>query len=72
MFGDPRANQMDLYEGDPTVWMRALRDHTYQGRSIPEGTPYLAHEALVETIENCGLARREPAPPKATRPEPSR
>jgi hypothetical protein len=62
---------MPLY-GDtlPTVWIRALRDHTYEGRSVPAGTIYLAHEHIVETIESTGLGRREPAPMRATRTTP--
>lgn len=52
----------------PTVWMKALRDHTYESRAVPEGSVYLAHEEMVETIEILGFAKREPPPAKARRP----
>jgi hypothetical protein len=58
---------MGLYEGKPTVWMRALRATQYDYRPIREGDPYLVHEYMVETIESLGLGRREPAPLKLTR-----
>lgn len=48
--------------GIPTVWMRALRWHTYHGRPQGEGDVYLAHEEEVENIENLKFARRLPPP----------
>lgn len=53
---------------DATVWMVALRYHTYEGKPVDEGDFYLAHEDMVETIE-CVLrwARRDTPPPRAPR-----
>jgi len=55
---------------DPTVWMRALRWHTYLGRSINEGDFYLAHPDIVETLEaSCHrFSVRVPPPERPTRP----
>lgn len=56
---------------DATVWMRALKAHTYEGKPQDEGDIYLAHEEMVETIEILKMATREAAPPKARRePQP--
>jgi hypothetical protein len=66
---------MASYNGkEPTVWMRSLRWHTYEGKPQEEGALYLAHEEMVETIEKVlKFAVREPPPPRAVRPttEPS-
>ena len=52
----------------PTVWMRALRFHTYQGRPHDEGDVYQAHEDMVETIEQVlKFAVRDIPPPQLTR-----
>jgi hypothetical protein len=52
----------------PTVWMRSIRFHTYENRPQPEGSYYLAHEHMVETIEAVlKFAVRDIAPPKAVR-----
>lgn len=51
----------------PTVWMRALRYHTYHGRKQEEDSIYLAHEHEVENIENLKFAKREDPPPRARR-----
>jgi hypothetical protein len=54
---------------DPTVWMKALRFHTYLGRPINEGDCYLAHEEMVETIETAlKFAVRIDPPKRAVRP----
>lgn len=60
-YGAPRTRK------DPTVWMRALRAHTYHGRPQTEGDIYLAHEEEVENIINLKFAVREPPPPRAVR-----
>jgi hypothetical protein len=52
---------------DATVWMRTLRDHTYEGKPQTEGSIYLAHEEMVETIETLKMAVREKAPERAVR-----
>ena len=52
---------------NPTVWMRSIRDHRYQGRMHPEGGIFLCHEEEVENIETLKFAVREPPPPRATR-----
>jgi len=51
----------------PTVWLRAMRDHTYHGRSIAEGDVYLAHEEEVENILNLKFSIRDTPPPTAQR-----
>lgn len=59
---------MSLYVGEPTVWMRAIRWHTYDGVPQPDGAYYLAHEEMVETIEKVlKFAVRDEAPPQAAR-----
>jgi hypothetical protein len=50
---------------DATVWMRALKDHTYHGRPQAEGDCYLAVSDDVENIENIRFAVRVPSPPPA-------
>lgn len=52
---------------EPTVWMRAIRFHTYHGRRQDEGDIYLAHQEEVENIVNLKFAIVEPPPPKAVR-----
>lgn len=52
-----------------TVWMRALRPHTYEGRPQDEGSFYLAHEEMVETIEILKMGVRETPPPTPKRPD---
>lgn len=52
---------------DATVWMRALKPHTYEGKPQDDGTIYLAHEEMVETIEILRFAVREAAPARAVR-----
>lgn len=50
---------------DATVWMRALRDHTYHGRPQAEGDCYMAVSDEVENIVNLKFAVVEPSPPPA-------
>lgn len=58
-----------LYVGEPTVWMRSIQWHTYDGVPQPEGSYYLAHDYMVESIEQVNkFAVRDIAPRKATRP----
>jgi len=52
---------------DATVWMRAIRPHTYEGHPKDVGDVYLAHEYIIETIENLKMAVRDVPPPKAVR-----
>lgn len=52
----------------PTVFLEALRPHTYHGRPQDEGDVYMAHEHEVENIENLKFARRVPPPKRAVRP----
>jgi len=59
-YGSPRR-------GAPTVWLRALRPHTYHGRSIDEGDVYLVHEEEVENILNLRFSIRDTPPPTAQR-----
>lgn len=61
---------MSLYNNQPpTVWMKSIRWHTYDGVPQPEGTFYLAHEEYVETLEKVlKFSVVDPNPPKkATR-----
>lgn len=51
----------------PTVWLRAVRAHTYHGRPQAEGDVYLAHEEEVENILNLHFAIRDTPPPTAQR-----
>ncbi len=51
----------------PTVWMRALRAHTYMGRPQDNGDVYLAHEEQVENIINLKFAVRDNPPETAVR-----
>ena len=52
----------------PTVWMRSIRFHTYQGRPQDIGDVYLAHADMVETIEKVLKFAVQDVPPKrATR-----
>lgn len=63
----PRYN-----EKEPTVWMRSIRYHTYEGHPQPEGAIYLAHEEMVETIADVlKFAVREAAPRRAVVPTPT-
>jgi len=56
---------------DATVWLRSIRDHTYEGRPQAVGDVYLAHEDMVETIVVAlKFAVLDTPPPKATRPKP--
>jgi hypothetical protein len=53
---------------DATVWMRAIRPHTYEGRPIDEGDIYLVHADMVETIVVAlKFSVLDTPPPKATR-----
>ena len=54
---------------EPTVWIRALRWHTYQGKKIEEGDIYLAYEKDVETITSVvhKFGVIDTPPPRATR-----
>lgn len=53
---------------DATVWMRAIRPHTYEGRPQDEGDIYLAHADMVETIVSVlKFAVLDTPPKKATR-----
>ena len=53
---------------DATVWMRAIRPHTYEGRPQDVGDIYLAHEDMVETIVSVlKIAVHDTPPKKATR-----
>lgn len=54
----------------PSVFMQAIRPHTYQGRPQDVGDVYLAFEHDVENIENLKFARIVPPPPRATRRSP--
>lgn len=51
---------------DATVWMVALRWHTYEGKPIDEGDFYLVHEEMVETIEQVLKWSRRDTPPRRT------
>lgn len=56
---------------DATVWLRAIRPHTYEGRPQDEGDIYLAHEDMVDTIVHVlKFAVRDTPPPTAVRPKP--
>ncbi len=48
--------------------MRALKHHTYHGRTQAEGEIYLCHEEEVENIENLKFAKRIPTPPILRKP----
>lgn len=50
---------------DPSVWMVALKDHTYDGKAIREGDVYLAHPAYVETLGILGFSKQDTPPPTA-------
>lgn len=39
-----------LHGKDPSVWLKAVQYHTYEGKPIHPGDFYLAHEEMVETI----------------------
>lgn len=53
---------------DATVWMRAIRPHTYENRPQDVGDIYLAHEDMVETIVSVlKFAVLDVPPKKATR-----
>ena len=55
---------------DATVWMRAIRPHTYEGRPQDVDDVYLAHEDMVETIViGLKMAVLDTPPPKAIRPK---
>lgn len=55
-----------LHGKDPTVWMRSIRYHTYEGKPMEEGDFYLAHDEMVETIEVVlKFAVRDTPPPRA-------
>ena len=60
-----------LYLGRKTVWMRALRAHTYEGRPIEEGAIYLAHDDPdnIANLEILHFAQRDTPPPTIARPE---
>lgn len=51
----------------PTVWMRAIRFHTYMGKVQNEDDIYLAHEDQVDNIIALKFAVRDTPPRKATR-----
>jgi len=56
---------------DATVWMRAIRPHTYEGHPKDVGDIYLAHEDMVETIVvSLKMAVLDTPPKKAVRPKP--
>jgi hypothetical protein len=53
---------------DATVWLRAIKPHTYENRPQDVGDIYLAHEDMVETIVDVlKFAVRDTPPKKATR-----
>jgi hypothetical protein len=61
---------------DPSIWMQAIRFHTYKGRpqygpddpeANGEGSIYLAVPDEVENIEIQKFAKRVQAPPRAVR-----
>lgn len=52
---------------DATVWMRAIRPHTYEHKPIDVGDVYLAHEEQVENILNLKFAVLDTPPKKAER-----
>ena len=62
-------SSMHEERGAPTVWMRAIRFHTYHGRPKSEGQLYLCHDDEVENILNLKFARRE-APPQVAHRKP--
>lgn len=61
---------METDKPRPTVWMRATRAHTYEGKGVDVGQVYLAHADIVETIEILKFATREAPPPRAKKPPP--
>jgi hypothetical protein len=61
------ANMRGPKRKDPKVWMRAVRWHTYQGKSQDEGSVYLAYEEDVENIINLKMAVKEQPPRRAVR-----
>lgn len=55
----------------PTVWLRSIRYHTYQGIPQDVGAIYMAHADMVETIVDVlKFAVRDAPPPKAVRTTP--
>ncbi len=53
---------------DASVWLRAIRPHTYEGRPQRDGDIYLAHEDMIETIVSVlKFAVLDTPPRKATR-----
>jgi hypothetical protein len=58
----------DISGTAPTVFMVALRPHTYHGRPQDTDDVYLAHEHEVENIENLKFAQRVTPPQRAVRP----
>lgn len=53
---------------DATVWLRAIRPHTYEGRPQDVDDIYLAHEDMIETIVGVlKFAVLDKPPRKATR-----
>lgn len=54
----------------PSVFMQALRPHTYQGHPKDVGDIYLAYDHDVENIENLKFAKQVPPPPRAVRARP--
>lgn len=61
------ANMRGPKRKDPRVWMRAVRWHTYQGKSQDIGAIYLAYEEDVENILNLKFAVMENPPRRAVR-----
>jgi hypothetical protein len=51
-----------------TITVESLRQHEYAGVTRPEGTRYEADDALIETLEALGMARRVPVEPKPLPP----
>lgn len=55
---------------DATVWLRAIRPHTYENRPQDVGDVYLAHEDMIETIVDVlKFSVLDTPPKKATRPK---
>jgi hypothetical protein len=61
------VNMRGAKRKQPTVWMRALRYHTYMGKPQDAGDIYLAHDDQVENILALKFAVLDNPPPRARR-----
>lgn len=52
---------------DPTIWMRAIKWHTYHGKPKDVNEVYLAHEDEAQNIVDLKFAVRETPPRRAVR-----